>query len=229
MTVRPWSEVKKLKRPPPALRIAFDVDGVLADFVGAIRACMYLPDDWNPKQWDIAADPLIGEARKAELYELYKTIDCERFDRYPDAKRVVASVHDAGYRVCFATSPMRSNRQWVADRNDWINDLCTDAEIPFYDPQHVIYQTDNKLDADAYVLIDDKPEHVQAYANAGRVGILLRRPWNERVRAFDRQQFNIAVADDLTQAALIATFAIDKEKRKRLRAALNRPLFEGDT
>ncbi len=194
----------------PSLRIAFDVDGVLADFVGAVRAAMNLPPNWQPKQWDIAKDPLIGDERKAELYEVYKTPGlAASLAVIDDAAAVLTAVRAAGYDICYATAPMKSNGSWISERAGWLRQM----------PPGDIYQTDNKLEADAYVLIDDKPENVQAYADAGRVGILLRRPWNEHVPWEPWRGWY--TARDLRTAVYAAAVAINNRKLRQLEAALS--------
>lgn len=185
--------------------IAFDVDGVLADFVGAIRAGLNLPADWQPRQWDIALDPLL-KGRKEELYALYaKPGLAASLAVYDGAGEVVRALDAMRYRLAFATSPMKSNKTWVHERASWtytkiIAGLTT-------------YSTADKLTCPAYVLIDDKPEHVRAYRDSGRVGILLDRPWNQ-------EEHDVPRARDLRDAAVMATYAVNQKRNEHVRVAM---------
>lgn len=146
------------------MKLAIDVDGVVADFVGGVRAGLGLPVDWFPTQWDLEIDLLI--APQLRLYN--ELIAAPEFARnlqlYPQSQAAVKLLQACGATVCFCTSPMRSSHTWSYDRHRWLDEFF---------PGVPVVVTKDKQWCDAHALIDDKPSNI-----SGRVGFLIRRPWN---------------------------------------------------
>lgn len=163
--------------------VAIDVDGVIADFVGLVRCFIgvnRLSADWEPTCWNIHDDEHIRahgrELRLAlnvffELAGLAK--DISSYESEVAELKSIMTRHAQRAEFVFATSPMSSNRTWTHDREAWLHDQGF-GDVP-------VIHTHRKDLVDADVLLDDKPEHVVAFARrrAGRAGILRKRPWNE--------------------------------------------------
>jgi 5'(3')-deoxyribonucleotidase len=159
------------------LVIAIDVDGVIADFVGLVRKELRLPKDWEPKCWNIAKDPIAIGCPSAWLTELYERPGvCDAIPPYASEVAELKSImtrHAQRAEFVFATSPMASNRTWMHDREAWLRAQGFEG-VP-------VIHTGRKDLVDADVLLDDKPEHVIAFASrrSNRAGVLRVRPWNE--------------------------------------------------
>lgn len=163
--------------------VAIDVDGVIADFVGLVRGFVRadrLPVGWEPTCWDIHEDPHIkahGSPLRWSLEDFFETSGLARgippYESEVDALKEIMTRHAQRADFIFVTSPMNSNRTWTHDREAWLHDQGF-GDVP-------VIHTHRKDLVDADVLLDDKPEHVIAFAQrrAGRAGILRKRPWNE--------------------------------------------------
>jgi 5'(3')-deoxyribonucleotidase len=122
------------------MNILIDVDGVLADFIGAWL------DVFNgvTAEWDVA--PVLREhvdgMRIHECKEILKRQEevrerggedalemtgqlvndfgfCTNIDRYPWAKELVQELRDLG-RVRFVTHPLEGHRTWAFERDRWL-------------------------------------------------------------------------------------------------------------
>jgi hypothetical protein len=160
------------------LVIAIDVDGVIADFVGTVRDEWGLPDGWEPACFNICDDPVFSRY-KGHTNEAFAEWRARRWiAQYlrPYASEVselesIMARHAQRAEFVFVTSPMASNRTWMHDREAWLRAQGFEG-VP-------VIHTGRKDLVDADVLLDDKPEHVEAFSKRRcRRGVLRRRPWN---------------------------------------------------
>lgn len=157
--------------------IAVDVDGVCADFHGAVNQAARRRfkvvvegtttrwdwwTNWGDKgrhYWDSIWEKDLREGR---LFE--------RLEPVPGAQFYVPQLVTEGYRVEFVTQRPED----VADQTrTWIEATFPELENP------VIHHVADKLDVGAGVMVDDKIENILAQTRAGRVGILFAQQWNE--------------------------------------------------
>jgi 5'(3')-deoxyribonucleotidase len=188
------------------LVIAIDVDGVIADFVGLVRGFVSadrLPAGWEPACWDIYEDTHI----KAYGSGLRRSFDvffemgglANRIPPYASEVEELKSImtrHAQRAEFVFATSPMASNRTWMHDREAWLRAQGFE-DVP-------VIHTHRKDLVDADVLLDDKPEHVEAFVcrRSARKGVIRTRPWNaeaEIIRPFG----SVVCADSMAAFGVI--------------------------
>lgn len=160
--------------------VAIDVDGVIADFVETVRHEWGLYESWEPTSFNICEDPTFrsynGHTPRAFAEWCARRPIARDLRPYASEVRALKEImtrHAQRAEFVFVTSPMHSNRTWTHDREAWLHDQGF-GDVP-------VIHTHRKDLVDADVLLDDKPEHVIAFAQrrAGRAGVLRVRPWNE--------------------------------------------------
>jgi len=166
--------------------VLLDVDGVLADFVGA--SLRFLRDrfglHYTPEQvteWNLErALKLEPHVYKALCAEFEREDFCTDIEPYPGAVDGVWALRDAGCRVLAVTAPWWSSPTWVHDRSQWL-------------VQHLgfrrddLHHTSNKASVRGDVLVEDKPETIAAWKveHPMGAGILWDRPHNRTWPATD--------------------------------------------
>ncbi|MFB6218710.1 MAG: hypothetical protein ABEH77_05955 [Halobacteriaceae archaeon] len=161
------------------MRVAVDVDGVLADRVGAaldrVRGWYGLDlrkedvDSYDYDFGDTGVD--IGTVIGATASPAH----VRRLDAVPGAvegARALAGAHD----VLIATHRRRSlypaTAAWLAD-----HDIPYDA--------FAVAPGEGKTAVEADVLVDDRPANAAAFAKEGGRAVLFRQPWNADARPAD--------------------------------------------
>lgn len=158
-----------------------DVDGVIADFVGGALEVInelhpaahapdvrFTPDDVT--QWEI--ETLLPEHMRAEFMARCGAPGfCAALKEYPGACAVVHGLRECGHTIVFATSPWNCPT-WIGERTDWLRER--------FGGDVAIYHVKTKTHVYGDVFVDDKPEHVSAWAAAHPNGqaLLLDRPYN---------------------------------------------------
>jgi 5'(3')-deoxyribonucleotidase len=157
------------------VRILCDVDGILADMAGKyIRLLNHQTGRRHTvedvTEWHFERCVASSEENAAVWREMNEINACYTISPYPDAKDFLASLRTRG-EVVAVTTPASTHR-WCFERTQWLlNHGFALTEIVF---------THNKALVRGDVLIDDHPDNIQAFADAGGVGILLERPWNRK-------------------------------------------------
>lgn len=160
-------------RPPSALRILCDVDGVLADFVGLVldyvqknTGLSYLPSAVD--QWDCFA--CLGLSEHWPYFrEWCDSGECRTAPEMLGAREFYAGLRELGeVRVC--TTPMTI--AWLGQRAAWLEDFG----VPLAEQ----YQMHDKhaLAGHYDVLIDDKVENCEAFEAAGGKAFCLAAAYN---------------------------------------------------
>lgn len=160
------------------LRILCDVDGVLADFVGLVldyvqrnTGLSYLHSAVD--QWDC-----LGALGLADHWPYFRAqCDelglCRTMRELPGARAFYAELGRLGtVRVC--TSPMTC--AWYSQRAEWL----VAFGVPIAD--HLFVHDKHDLAGSWDVLIDDKAENCEAFAQAGGVAWCIATPYNAHVR-----------------------------------------------
>jgi len=152
------------------MKIAVDVDGVLADIHTAVFQVLGLPYTWRDvKRWDFFEDLGID---KQDFWDAYRYVWDKRWDLIrlvdPDAVTVLQKLskyHRIDIVTCRDKNLMRGTAIWLALKRIPYDNLvilppkCDKSQLKDYD-----------------VIIDDNPELVKD----PRL-ILFVRPWNEHV------------------------------------------------
>lgn len=155
--------------------IQCDVDGVLANFTDGCLAVMremgFHFEPHHVVQWDIAA-LLPRDVRNTFWKLLYRPGFCYHLPLYEGAQDAFVQLVKAGHDVRFLTSAgFNDNLYWESERIGWLQQ--------HFGHFHPVNFSDNKHLADGDLLIEDKLETVQAWADTGRPAILVDRPYNQ--------------------------------------------------
>ena len=161
-----------------SLRIAVDVDGVLADHVGAVlsrlkkeypgfdrtRESMTHWDEELPSL-DTSLKPVIEQSESDPAF-------VREMEPIEGAVETMTALAEQGHELVIVTARPEEN---LAATHDWLED----RGIPHNRKKSKSTNGRMKTMADAAVLIDDFPGHVQDFANSDRFGILFEQPWNK--------------------------------------------------
>lgn len=170
-----------------SLDIAFDLDGVLADFFKSL---------WKQygDKYGIYYDDII--MTKPDLHSVFPAVVAElmydifnapgfyaNLEPYPGAIEVLNMLHNTGHKVYFCTSPSNRdipgtnlraiNPHSASGKIDWINKY-----VPHLGRNVTITKDKWRFKAD--VLVEDTPEKLAPWCEAhpNGLGILIDRPWN---------------------------------------------------
>lgn len=162
------------------MRIAFDVDNVLADSMTCW--CRKASDKLGKviTKEQIRSHKILGSVKLSysEIIRLQDEVWEEWKDLPPteqDLSKKLDVFRRNDFQVLIVTSrPLRSSdfvRNWLLNNN-----------IP-YDEFYSIgpYRLKSEINADA--LVDDAPEHMRDFVRHGRTGFLYAQPWNRNVKA----------------------------------------------
>ncbi len=155
--------------------ILTDIDGVLADFVGALceelqaRGFETTPED--VKHWDLAAS-LSSDEMRAALEVMTTPGFCHGLEWYEGARQFLAALGTLG-EVHALTAPLRSASSWVPERLSWLARDLDGDRVHFVSGKHK-----HMMRGD--VLIEDHPKNAIEWLDAHPRGIaiLIDRPWN---------------------------------------------------
>lgn len=142
------------------MRVVLDVDGVIADFVGAVldvrNAIVFPPlSRDHVKEWDMETLLPPGH-RDAFFWHCGRPGFCARLAEFPSAIAALRELQRRGHEIVFATAPWNSPT-WIEERTAWLQ-----ARFPGVEIHHV----KDKTGVHGDVFIDDKPEHVIAWSQA---------------------------------------------------------------
>lgn len=159
--------------------VAVDVDGVLADQVGAILYDMKsrLGVDMarsEVQSWD---EPVPGTDTDIKI-EIERALLREEFVKcippLEGARQGVDVLRSRGFRIVIATSREAS----VDDATkEWLESQGLE-----YD-EYMNLSSKGKGTVPADALVDDYPNNIRAFANEGGLGVLFRQPWNASATA----------------------------------------------
>lgn len=139
-----------------------DVDGVLADFalaaielVRRVTGRQYKPEDI--KTWEVF-DSIPEPQAKKEVYRILKEPGgCSSIPVYPEALEGIQKLRELVYIIA-VTSPFSNSPTWMHEREQWL-------ERHFGDAISYTIHAKHKERIHGDFLVDDKPEHVVAWAN----------------------------------------------------------------
>jgi len=153
-----------------------DVDGVLADFLGAVcnelsaRGFKRTPE--QVRHWELSHS--FTEAEMRTVHEVISSPGfCLALDWYEGAKNFLHELAKEG-EVHALTAPLRSSPWWMHERLGWLS-----SEVPGDRVHFVSGKYKHMVRGD--VLIEDHPGTARDWceANDNGVAILIDRPWNQ--------------------------------------------------
>ncbi len=162
------------------MKIGFDLDGVLYPFEDCFREWMKRQDvegaengafdppatKWSfYEDWGIATTEFLAEmiaaARDGHLYQSQAP--------YVGALSLLGWCHSHGHSIHLVTH--RAEQGSVANTEAWLaRELIPYTTLTFAHDKSII---------DADVLIEDRPENLEAWLKTGKPGIIFTRAWNE--------------------------------------------------
>jgi 5'(3')-deoxyribonucleotidase len=171
------------------LAIICDIDGVLADFNGALskalaaEGCLhpsgrpYCDDDYS--QWELVK--CIEPQHKRALERISTRPGfCTTIERYEGAQRFYKALRKHG-RVMAVTTSWKA-ASWDQERYDWL------VSFGFADPEvYLVRSHEEKHAIPCDVVIEDRLETLQGWPE-GPMRILVNRPWNQQPEYKDLEQ-----------------------------------------
>jgi 5'(3')-deoxyribonucleotidase len=151
--------------------ILCDVDGVLADFVGALCAELRRKPE-EIRHWELAQSLSPQEARVA-LEIMARPGFCHGLAWYDGAKEFLTSLRAEG-DVFAVTAPFDGSETWERERKAWL--------APYLERKRVFAVSGQfKQLVRGDVLIEDHPGTAYEWCRTNKDGIalLLDRPWNQ--------------------------------------------------
>ncbi len=159
---------------PPITLVFLDMDGVLADFVGAAckvhgnrdPSAVQTWDFWEP--WGLTAD------------EFWAPIRCREFwASVPPIAAATSLVWEyqrlyGAERVAILTNPGRAGNGGVDGKIDWITE-----HLPNFPRDQVIFTAAKQFcAAPGHLLVDDSPMNCKLWQAYGGEALLWAQPWN---------------------------------------------------
>lgn len=167
--------MSKVKRN---VSLAFDVDNVLADSMSVF--CEKVSQRLGTRiiKSDIRSHKVVGSVRLPpfEIFRLQDEVWVEWTKIPPTEDHIcekLDALRDKGFHVYVATSrPKRS----IGFVRLWLNHIG----IP-YDNFYALGGNVSKSNLPCDVLVDDAPEHLEAFVKKGGKGFLYDQPWNRGI------------------------------------------------
>jgi 5'(3')-deoxyribonucleotidase len=164
-----------MKKP----RLLLDVDGILADYVGATIKVMnamsgenITPDDIV--KWEVT-EALENHSLREKCKDAFNQAGfCLTFEAYDGAQDAVARLA-LSTEIFFVTAPMIKNPTWMPDRLAWLMHHFG------VDHKHVVFATKKHIFIGDF-MVDDNPENITSWLqnnDKGAKGILWDRPYNK--------------------------------------------------
>ena len=158
------------------MKIFLDVDGVLADFVGAALAVHDCDDPWETNHHNLGKYELanlIGLCSNSFWAATNHHDFWANLDPLPDGRSLVGFLEKEPHHIFFATSPTLSPH-CSSGKHEWI-----EKHYPRYSrksfigaAKEIFGHIPNSL------LIDDNDTNVEKFRMAGGQAILWPQPWN---------------------------------------------------
>jgi len=175
--------------------LGIDLDGVLADTVSRVLREAELKFGIKASKEDIVAynaEEIFTSLTQKDVSDLfkyawadYKSIKLED----PRIPTILEDLHDK-FRIYITTA---------SDGGDWeIKWWLKNNRITYDKLMHFSHNQDKLTARGVEIHIDDFSEVIRSASVAGKVGILLRQPWNEEFIRSNKEP-NVIVADDWKQ------------------------------
>ena len=154
--------------------IFLDMDGVLCDFASAafaVHGRMYVPSEYPACRWDIAS--VIGVSTEVFWQKIHQQGESfwEELEPYPWTMDLVRELRNLD-RVVIATSPSRCPTSYAGKRRWLIRHGLGDMDAMFGSQKWLMAKPGRWL-------IDDNPDNLTSWVEAGGNGYCVPQPWNK--------------------------------------------------
>lgn len=164
-------------------RIFLDMDGVLTAWSKAAHEVHGLPPlypwryTWGSKGWDWHKEAGLNDTT---LFAPMGRKFWANIGWTPEGKHIIKLCLDAVgyYNICLLSSPGHTDGS-IDGRFDWIN-----RELPKFRSRTLLGNCKDMCSHSGAILIDDNQDNVDMWQDAGGIGILVPRPWNNRYELF---------------------------------------------
>lgn len=166
------------------MRILLDVDGVIADYTGAVLKLVQQHTGLIILRSQVVEWNIFELIPPKHHRHIQSALDepgfCARIDPFPEAVAAVGVLQTFG-EVIPVTTPSHTNPTWAYERSAWL------AGKFGFAPGKIV-QTGYKEVVDGDVMIDDKPENVRKWLDAHDQceGILWDAPYNQQEQVLPR-------------------------------------------
>lgn len=152
--------------------IYIDIDGVLADFVGAVLSMhkSYSYDEIT--QPDMAAILKISPDKFWAQIDMWGGAFWENLQLLPNAKALVEKCRELANHVCFLTSPSLDVNSRLG-KIRWVENHFGRVDVCFSSTGKQHYAVGPRT-----LLLDDFDKNVDGFRAAGGFALLAPRPWN---------------------------------------------------
>lgn len=163
--------------------LGFDVDGVAADFTGAMLEAIgtdVKPEDI--KEWAFKKFLTEEEGKRAD--EVMKDMDFWlNLPVIDGAKQKIRALKSVGYTIIWITSPWPTCPEWEDARRDWVMEHFGD------DP---VVVTKEKWKVGTSLLVDDKPDNIEQWKEhcPDKKVFLFDAPYNRDYHGAPRVDWN---------------------------------------
>lgn len=159
-------------------RIYLDVDGVLADFSGAVVKHYGIPDHPTESYWYWIIDKFKEKNPGSTESDFWEGLDKDfwlSIEETKEAREIyaLAKWYGRGEEPILATSPSYDSAGW---KQLWIRQHFPDV---FYQGRYVLSPSKHLLARSNRVLVDDYYVNIDKWIMGGGFGILVPRPYNE--------------------------------------------------
>lgn len=175
--------------PGTGVDVGVDVDGVLYDFVEALRHWLNvstgrdrstMPDalvwGFHGKQWGLTLEEFLRHYHEGVEAGVVFT----HGSPYPGAREGLSALRSLGHRLHVVT-----DRAHVGSPG--VSEAATRAWLEHHSlPHDTVLLSGDKTCIGARVFIEDRVENARALAAAGTGVVLLDRPWNQHLEESDR-------------------------------------------
>lgn len=165
--------------------VLLDVDGVLADFAGALlrwAGPQYTREQLT--EWDLMK--AIGLEDRQHLFDEYASEPgfCESLQVIDGALGLVDELRRVA-DIVLVTSPYSAARLWTFERLRWL-------EKHFGISKHDVIFAKRKYLVKGDIMIDDAPHNIEAFIDQGGLGLLIDQPWN---RSWNTAAWNRSIVE----------------------------------
>lgn len=162
--------------------LILDVDGVCADFTGALIAAV--GSDLTPEdvvKWDVIG--MFTPEQRELAYGYLNEPDFWRNLPLIDHAQEGVKFMETTHQILWVTSPWKSCEGWEAARRDWLNE-----HFKMEEKNQVYIPTSSKEKVKAEIMIDDKPENLQSWhrEDNGGQAYIFDAPYNRDFHEFPR-------------------------------------------
>lgn len=179
--------------------ILFDVDGVLADFIGKCLDYINLRDGIHLTHEDVSGDIRLTPYWGDDCDALVRSPGfCRDLKPFPEGVKAVESLKSQGEKIIFVTSPFGEAPTWCHDRQKWL-------ESYFGVSRDDVIFARSKQYVDGLVLIDDLYRNVIDWTEYGklcgleRTALLFNQPTNKKT-PMDPYPYNrVETADQIIE------------------------------